>query len=188
MNEQKNETQKDLCNEIEKQRLKFRLDAEKVLFDRMKAAVGRDKVTADKDCKETPAGQNEQAGPSDKAKKTPRKHHTLKTIGVMAPLGLGYAGLLIYVLNKFCSGQLGNNVCVVIVTVLMLATLAVILAGKYTLALRQLSNEEAKADAQKDNKKNGPKESFDDQVQKRIQEAVLNIIVKDTIDTFNKQS
>lgn len=180
MSEQNDKT---VNEQIEDQRQEFKRDTEKMIFEEIKseleAILKEDKHTVTAEAPKQKTDQQE----NPKPKECPEQNY-LKNIfeiyGTLLALVLIYLGI-----RSFVNLPLRNNECIVLVTVLILATVVLILTGRYCLVMVQLQHEKEKADKKDDKKKYEPEPSFKEKMLKRIQEAVLDKVVEDTIKSFD---
>lgn len=118
-------------------------------------------------------------------------------MGAIASLLLlsAYAGLIIWILDRLFGGKdvkcdwttmfVSNNVTILLVVILILATLVMIMSGIYILKYVSYCHEVCKAESEKKNdskKKSEP--TMTEVMIKRIQDAVFNDIVEDAIKAF----
>lgn len=186
MSENKNHTVENMPEEIEKNRLIFKRDAEKRIYDAVCNAL--EDIFKDNACDNRPA-ENNGCSLSDNGKD--EKIRT-KIELLPSPMGwilLGYVAIIVSVLFRvFKCGldkYVSNNTCIVLVTILILATIVLILAGRYCVVMMQLQYEKEKADKKDEKKKSEPEPSFREKVLKRTQEAVLDKVVEDTLKSFD---
>lgn len=186
MSENKNHTVENMPEEIEKNRLIFKRDAEKRIYDAVCNAL--EDIFKDNACDNRPA-ENNGCSLSDNG-----KDEKIRTKIELLPSPMGWiifayvaivASVLFCVL-RYWDWNISNNECIVLVTILILATIVLILAGRYCVVMMQLQHEKEKADKKDDKKKSEPEPSFKEKVLKRTQEAVLDKVVEDTIKSFDK--
>lgn len=181
-----------LSGEIEEQRLRFQLEAEKKLLNNVNSSL-EDILNGQEQCVSLEKADTDRADASDSDNKEKNDGKKFFIPGMMkimlAVYGLILLIALAYPFFSFWatgSRHICNNVCIVLVTVLVLATVVLVLSGRYCALIYQMQLENERM-AKKDTKKDsGPELSFKEKVLKRTQEAFLEYVVKDTIDSFNK--
>ncbi|MBR5013767.1 MAG: hypothetical protein IKY16_04095 [Bacteroidales bacterium] len=190
MKNQNGKTVDELSQEIEVQRLEFKLETERVVLDSVKESL--QKIVNDTEGSECP--DNKSSEPAEASSSNKDKKDGLKDIFKLKPMPwvLGCyaiviaAVLAVMLIMSWKQRHICNNVCIVLVTILIITTVVLILSGRYCLLIKQLYME-ARKNEDKDADKESKKEpSFKDKVIKRTQEAVLEIVVQDTIDSFKK--
>lgn len=181
-----------LSGEIEEQRLRFQLEAEKILLNNVNSALG-DIMNGQEQCvcpEKSDASKTEVSDSDNKEKNNGKKVFMpsmmiimLAVYGVILLIALAYPFLSFWATG---SRHICNNVCIILVTVLVIAAVVLVLSGRYCALMYQMQLEKermAKKEAKKDSE---PELSFKEKVLKRTQEAVLEYVVKETIDSFNK--
>lgn len=190
MKNQNEKTVDELSQEIEVQRLEFKLETERVVLDSVKESL--QKIVNDTEGSECP--DNKSSEPAEASSSNKDKKDGLKDVFKLKPMlwVLGCyaiviaAVLAVMLIMSWKERHICNNVCIVLVTILILATIVLILAGRYSVVMMQLQHEKEKADKKDDKKKSEPEPSFKEKVLKRTQEAVLDKVVKDTIKSFDR--
>ena len=181
MSEQNNKT---VNEQIEDQRQEFKRDTEKMIFEEIKSELENilkeDKSAVPAEASKQDTDQQENHKPEE----YPEQNY-LKSLSERYCILLGV--VLIYLgIRSFWNPPICNYECIVLVTILILATIVLILAGRYSVVMMQLQYEKEKADKKDDKKKSEPEPSFKEKVLKRTQEAVLDKVVKDTIKSFDR--
>ena len=177
-----------VLTDIRKQRLDFQLQTEKKVMDTVEGCL-EEMMKPDNSTDE-----NSTEIQSDNNQGKEKKSDLLLQIVLFLSL-LAYCFLIGFVIRYVFSlksavaveSHYCNNACILLIAVLLLATVVLVLLGRFYINMRRLAIEE-----QKENNKNRPKEnkkdpSFKDQVSKDIQQAVLKMIANDYIESFNKR-
>ena len=116
-------------------------------------------------------------------KECPEQNY-LKTLSesycILLVLVLIYLGIRSFVNPPIC-----NNECIVLVTILILATIVLILTGRYCVVVKLLQHEKEKAAMKDDKKKSAPEPSSEEKELNRNKEAVLDEVVEDTIKSLD---
>lgn len=87
-----------------------------------------------------------------------------------------------------CPDQhLCNNVCILIALVLILSTVVLLCICRYIVVMRKNSIDIAMESKAGDKKNKKEEKSLKDQMMEKAQAAILEIVVKDTIDSFKKK-
>lgn len=185
MSEPNKQTLEELAKEIESNRRTFQRDAEKMIYDEIRKDL---KLIFSYGGAGIQQPDNQQAGNEsgngDDENKT-RVHLLTIPMAIITVLYcLLVAGVLCYL--RGMDQHLCANVCVVLVIILVLATLVLVLAGRYCVVMMQLHNEKEKIDKKDEKKASKPEPTFKEKVLKRTQEAVLEKVVEDTIKAFYK--
>lgn len=184
MSEPKKQTLEELAKEIESNRRAFQRDAEKMIYDEITKDLTL--IFSDAGVGNQQSG-NESGNESENGNNENKTRVHLLTIP-MAIITVLYCLLVAGVLCYLCGldQHLCANVCVVLVAILILATLVLVLAGRYCVVMMQLHNEKEKIDKKDEKKASKPEPTFKEKVLKRTQEALLEKVVEDTIKAFYK--
>lgn len=187
MSEQKKVTADELSSEIEIQRLHSRLAAERIVLSEINATManlmkeGQEKIESD-------GLNNENRKDSSDSAETSRVPFMANPMGwILGGYAVLVASIMASLLYNGYSKPICNNACVILVAILVLSTVVVILGGRYCILMHQLHNERIKEDRKEVKNRIKAEPSFKEQALNRIQEAVLEIIVKDTIKSFNSK-
>ena len=177
----------NLKAEIEKQRLEFQRDAEKKIYEEIGKSLGQ--IFGDGNAN-NPQSDDNCGNPSENENKETSETKINFLADPMRGILIGYFVIVSAILTIaliLCFGRhMCNNVCVVLVTILILATLVLVLAGRYCVVMMQLHNEKEKIDKKDEKKASKPEPTFKEKVLKRTQEALLEKVVEDTIKAFYK--
>lgn len=100
---------------------------------------------------------------------------------------IGYIVRKVFTLPAGHNPQMCNNVSVILISVLILSTLVLVCLSRYVLVMHKDSIE-ATLKYNDNNKQNKKEEkSLKDQMMEKAQAAILEIVVKDTIDSFKRK-
>lgn len=186
MSEQKNHTPDDLPEEIETNRLIFKRDAEKKIYVAVSNAL--EDIFKDNACDSRPT-ENNGSSLSDNGKDEKSRTKIELLPSPMVWIIFAYVAIVTSVLFsmlRYWDWHISNNECIVLVTILILATIVLILAGRFCVVVMQLQHEKEQNDKKDEKKRSDPELSFKEKVLKRTQEAVLDKVVEDTIRSFDK--
>lgn len=106
---------------------------------------------------------------------------------VAVPFVLYVCMLAVILRYVFSATYVGANQCIIIVTALILATLVLILSAVYFLRLNAQCLEAAKEAGKKEEKKVNAPKTYKEIFTEKVQEAVLDQVVKDTVAAFEKR-
>ena len=106
---------------------------------------------------------------------------------VAVPFVLYVCMLAVILRYVFSTTYVGANQCIIIVTALILATLVLILSAVYFLRLNAQCLEAAKEAGKKEEKKVNAPKTYKEIFTEKVQEAVLDQVVKDTVAAFEKR-
>lgn len=87
----------------------------------------------------------------------------------------------------FSATYVGANQCIIIVTALILATVVLVLSAVYLLRLNAQCLEAAKEAGKKEEKKVNAPKTYKEIFTEKVQEAVLDQVVKDTVAAFENR-
>lgn len=143
----------------------------------------KNKVTEEpKASQSQPDNGNEADKPKDKCKPC----CCIKWL-VAVPFVLYVCMLAVILWYVFSATYMGANQCIIIVTALILATLVLILSAVYFLRLNAQCLEAAKEAGKKEEKKVNAPKTYKEIFTEKVQEAVLDQVVKDTVAAFEKR-
>lgn len=106
---------------------------------------------------------------------------------VAVPFVLYVCMLAVILRYVFSTTYVGANQCIIIVTALILATLVLILSAVYFLRLNAQCLEAAKEAGKKEEKKVNAPKTYKEIFTEKVQEAVLDQVVKDTVAAFENR-
>lgn len=106
---------------------------------------------------------------------------------VAVPFVLYVCMLAVILRYVFSATYVGANQCIIIVIALILATLVLILSAVYFLRLNAQCLEAAKEAGKKEEKKVNAPKTYKEIFTEKVQEAVLDQVVKDTVAAFEKR-
>ena len=106
---------------------------------------------------------------------------------VAVPFVLYVCMLALILRYVFSATYVGANQCIIIVTALILATVVLILSAVYFLRLNAQCLEAAKEAGKKEEKKVNAPKTYKEIFTEKVQEAVLDQVVKDTVAAFEKR-
>ena len=106
---------------------------------------------------------------------------------VAVPFVLYVCMLAVILGYVFSATYMGANQCIIIVTALILATVVLILSAVYFLRLNAQCLEAAKEAGKKEEKKVNAPKTYKEIFTEKVQEAVLDQVVKDTVAAFEKR-
>ena len=106
---------------------------------------------------------------------------------VAVPFVLYVCMLAVILGYVFSAKYVGANQCIIIVTTLILATVLLVLSAVYFLRLNAQCLEAAKEAGKKEGKKVNAPKTYKEIFTEKVQEAILDKVVKDTVDAFEKR-
>ena len=106
---------------------------------------------------------------------------------VAVPFVLYVCMLAVILRYVFSTTYVGANQCIIIVTALILATLVLILSAVYFLRLNAQCLEAAKEAGKKEEKNVNAPKTYKEIFTEKVQEAVLDQVVKDTVAAFENR-
>lgn len=106
---------------------------------------------------------------------------------VAVPFVLYVCMLALILRYVFSATYVGANQCIIIVTALILATVVLVLSAVYLLRLNAQCLEAAKEAGKKEEKKVNAPKTYKEIFTEKVQEAVLDQVVKDTVAAFENR-
>lgn len=106
---------------------------------------------------------------------------------VAVPFVLYVCMLALILRYVFSATYVGANQCIIIVTALILATVLLVLSAVYFLRLNAQCLEAAKEAGKKEEKKVNAPKTYKEIFTEKVQEAVLDQVVKDTVAAFENR-
>ena len=106
---------------------------------------------------------------------------------VAVPFVLYVCMLAVILRYVFSATYVGANQCIIIVTALILATVVLVLSAVYLLRLNAQCLEAAKEAGKKEEKKVNAPKTYKEIFTEKVQEAVLDQVVKDTVAAFENR-
>jgi hypothetical protein len=106
---------------------------------------------------------------------------------VAVPFVLYVCMLALILRYVFSTTYVGANQCIIIVTALILATVVLVLSAVYLLRLNAQCLEAAKEAGKKEEKKVNAPKTYKEIFTEKVQEAVLDQVVKDTVAAFENR-
>lgn len=185
MSDEKVYTVESLSRAIEEERLKCELNVLKALGNNLEKGSGK------------PIDKNQDADEQkcDERLKNLRPR-TITVFSLVSAAIVTYAVLIFkistYLINfssECCchTRHMCNNVCVLLSIVLILSTITVIFLVRYLVASHQTFVETYMKCENKDLRKGKEDKALSEKMAEKVQAAVLEIVVKDTIDSFKKK-
>lgn len=125
----------------------------------------------------------------DTEEKPKKKCGPCSCIGLLVPvLLILYILMFVSVLRHVYSCcYIKANSCIIIVTMLILATVVLVLSAVYALRLKAQCLEAEKENGKKEEKKDKVQKTYKEIAAEKVQEAILDKVVKDTVDAFEKR-
>lgn len=84
--------------------------------------------------------------------------------------------------------DISNNICLIIVVLMILATLVVCFVGYYCTSMNKLINESEQAERAKEHLNVGKRVSSKKDFNEKMQDLVLDLVIKDTLNSLKKKS
>lgn len=106
---------------------------------------------------------------------------------VAVPFVLYVCMLAVILRYVFSATYVGANQCIIIVTALIFATVVLVLSAVYLLRLNAQCLEAAKEAGKKEEKKVNAPKTYKEIFTEKVQEAVLDQVVKDTVAAFENR-
>lgn len=167
-----------LQEEIDRHRKEFERDTEKIIIDSVKESL--EKILSED-------GQRDNSPVKEVEKKAP----SLKFWPILASYLAIIVSIifLVYLLTLRDNNpmDISNNICLIIVVQMILATLVVCFFGYYYTSMNKLINESEQAERAKEHFNVGKRVSSKKDFNEKVQDLVLDIVIKDTLNSLKKK-